>query len=74
MFFFLYFCSLKLKPKEEQRLKRTQNKQSFQEKQSINNEILPPKEDSASQTQQKGSSSIKTEPVCYVSVTRDGSL
>ncbi|XP_073335984.1 E3 ubiquitin-protein ligase TTC3 [Pagrus major] len=43
----------KLKSKEERRLKRKQHKQSFQEKQAINDEILQKKEDSATQIQQK---------------------
>lgn len=52
------FVSLKkLKSKEEHRLRRKQHKQSFQEKQAINDEILQQKEDSASQIQQKGASS-----------------
>ncbi|XP_042355060.1 E3 ubiquitin-protein ligase TTC3 [Plectropomus leopardus] len=44
----------KLKSKEEHRLKRKQHKQSFQEKQVINDEILQQKDsDSATQSQQK---------------------
>ncbi|XP_034744945.1 E3 ubiquitin-protein ligase TTC3 [Etheostoma cragini] len=43
----------KLKSKEEHRLKRKQHKQSFQEKQAINEEILQHKEDSATESQQK---------------------
>ncbi|KAM8742285.1 E3 ubiquitin-protein ligase TTC3 isoform 2-T2 [Acanthopagrus schlegelii] len=43
----------KLKSKEERRLKRKQHKQSFQEKQAINDEILQKEEDSATQIQQK---------------------
>ncbi|KAA8586527.1 hypothetical protein FQN60_000363 [Etheostoma spectabile] len=43
----------KLKSKEEHRLKRKQHKQSFQEKQAINEEILQQKEDSATESQQK---------------------
>ncbi|XP_031163906.1 E3 ubiquitin-protein ligase TTC3 isoform X2 [Sander lucioperca] len=43
----------KLKSKEEHRLKRKQHKQSFQEKQAINDEILQQKEDSATESQQK---------------------
>ncbi|XP_040005751.1 E3 ubiquitin-protein ligase TTC3 [Xiphias gladius] len=43
----------KLKSKEEHRLRRKQHKQSFQDKQAINDEILQQKEDSATQSQQK---------------------
>ncbi|KAM6983525.1 E3 ubiquitin-protein ligase TTC3 [Tautogolabrus adspersus] len=43
----------KLKSKEENRQKRRQLKQSFQNKQVINDESLQKKEDSASQSQQK---------------------
>ncbi|XP_040906849.1 E3 ubiquitin-protein ligase TTC3 isoform X2 [Toxotes jaculatrix] len=43
----------KLKSKEERKLKRKQHKQSFQDKQTLNDEILQKKEDSASQSQQK---------------------
>ncbi|XP_059207602.1 E3 ubiquitin-protein ligase TTC3 isoform X2 [Centropristis striata] len=43
----------KLKSKEEHRLKRKQHKQSFQEKQAINEEILQQKEDSATQQSQQ---------------------
>ncbi|XP_041808110.1 E3 ubiquitin-protein ligase TTC3 isoform X2 [Chelmon rostratus] len=43
----------KLKSKEERRLRRKQHKQSFQEKQAINDEILQQEEDSATQIQQK---------------------
>ncbi|XP_074467867.1 E3 ubiquitin-protein ligase TTC3 [Sebastes fasciatus] len=43
----------KLKSKEEHRLKRKQPKQSFQEKQAINEEILQQKEDPGTQNQQK---------------------
>ncbi|XP_051257776.1 E3 ubiquitin-protein ligase TTC3 isoform X2 [Dicentrarchus labrax] len=43
----------KLKSKEEHRLKRKQHKQAFQDKQTINDEILLKKEDSATQIQQK---------------------
>ncbi|KAM9348197.1 E3 ubiquitin-protein ligase TTC3 isoform 1-T1 [Symphorus nematophorus] len=43
----------KLKSKEERRLKRKQHKQSFQEKQAINDEILQKKEESPTQIQQK---------------------
>ncbi|GAA6232084.1 E3 ubiquitin-protein ligase TTC3 isoform X1 [Lates japonicus] len=43
----------KLKSKEERRLKRKQHKQSFQDKQTINDDILQRKEDSAAQSQQK---------------------
>ncbi|XP_049448756.1 E3 ubiquitin-protein ligase TTC3-like isoform X9 [Epinephelus fuscoguttatus] len=43
----------KLKSKEEHKLKRKQHKQSFQEKQAINDDILQQKEDSATQSQQK---------------------
>lgn len=57
---FYSFSLKKLKSKEGHRLKRKQHKQSFQEKQAINDEILQQKEDSASQTQQKGSSCNRT--------------
>ncbi|XP_056252841.1 E3 ubiquitin-protein ligase TTC3 isoform X1 [Seriola aureovittata] len=43
----------KLKSKEERRLKRKQHKQSFHDKQAINDEILQQKEDSATQSKQK---------------------
>ncbi|XP_023117643.2 E3 ubiquitin-protein ligase TTC3 isoform X2 [Amphiprion ocellaris] len=43
----------KLKSKEERRLKRKQHKQSFQDNQTINEEILQQKEDTATQSQQK---------------------
>ncbi|XP_074528283.1 E3 ubiquitin-protein ligase TTC3 [Halichoeres trimaculatus] len=42
-----------LKTKEQRKLKRKQNKQSFKEKQVISDEIQQKKEDTASQTQQK---------------------
>ncbi|XP_063752092.1 E3 ubiquitin-protein ligase TTC3 isoform X2 [Eleginops maclovinus] len=42
-----------LKSKDEHRLKRKQHKQSFQEKQTISDEILQLKEDSSTQSQQK---------------------
>ncbi|XP_045895340.1 E3 ubiquitin-protein ligase TTC3 [Micropterus dolomieu] len=43
----------KLKSKEEHKLKRRQHKQSFQDKQAINDDILQQKDESASQSQQK---------------------
>ncbi|XP_054482046.1 E3 ubiquitin-protein ligase TTC3 isoform X1 [Anoplopoma fimbria] len=43
----------KLKSKEEHKLMRKQHKQSFQEKQAINDEILQQKDDSATHSQQK---------------------
>ncbi|XP_034405472.1 E3 ubiquitin-protein ligase TTC3 [Cyclopterus lumpus] len=43
----------KLKSKEEHKLKRKLHKQSFQEKQAINDEILQQKEDSPTHSQQK---------------------
>ncbi|XP_070700307.1 E3 ubiquitin-protein ligase TTC3 [Pempheris klunzingeri] len=43
----------KLKSKEERKLKRKEHKQSFQENQVINDEILQQKEESAPQSQQK---------------------
>ncbi|XP_071317554.1 E3 ubiquitin-protein ligase TTC3 isoform X2 [Trachinotus anak] len=43
----------KLRSKEERRLKRKQHKQSFQDKQGINDEILQQKEDSATHSGQK---------------------
>uniref|UniRef100_A0A8C2WNS4 RING-type E3 ubiquitin transferase n=1 Tax=Cyclopterus lumpus TaxID=8103 RepID=A0A8C2WNS4_CYCLU len=47
----LILCSLKkLKSKEEHKLKRKLHKQSFQEKQAINDEILQQKEDSPTHT------------------------
>ncbi|KAM4545794.1 E3 ubiquitin-protein ligase TTC3 [Odontesthes bonariensis] len=43
----------KLKSKQEHKLKRQQHKQTFQEKQTINDDIVPQKDNSAVQTQQK---------------------
>ncbi|XP_008299262.1 E3 ubiquitin-protein ligase TTC3 [Stegastes partitus] len=43
----------KLKSKEDRRLKRKQHKQSFQDKQTINEEILQQKEATATQSQQQ---------------------
>ncbi|KAG7217207.1 hypothetical protein INR49_027751 [Caranx melampygus] len=43
----------KIKSKEERRLKRKTHKQSFQDKQVINDEILQQKQDSATQSEQK---------------------
>jgi len=43
-----------LKSKEEHKLKRKQHKQSFQEKQAINDEILQQEEPSPAHSQQKG--------------------
>lgn len=57
LFFFLIFSLKNLKTKEERKLKRKQNKQSFKEKQVISDEIQQKKEDTAAQTQQKGTDS-----------------
>ena len=50
--FSVLFSVKKLKSKEEHKLKRKQHKQTFQEKQTINDDVVPQKDNSAVQTQQ----------------------